>query len=599
MANNTHKINEAPITPGDFPTGHYLGRKVNRVAANSDTNTDMTVAKEIKKLFKDIKWQDIKLKPGLGTKKVEFVDRFNAKLNAIMAPVEFEISTEGLINKFSQGNYMFKVLIDLFDAARIPIVMKIDSASRTHFPNSGIPEYLRGIGLGKKLYRALIESIPYAKSQGNASEEAQYVWASLLFKQTDPTMNVFVFTKDTSYIYAVSTTREDNIETYYKLVETKYKLSNTAAVHALGLHLKNRRKEVGLTIDDTLLDLCENSESLHAKQLLQAFRPAENEILGNYDPNADPRDLKYGEKMKLFCGVTRVADLVSDFEVGDYIVAKDYLLQEYDPLPVRICIRRTERKAVGALPTDQTQERQYSTNKWVKALPPAQGHDYPPGYNGVPDTTPRVGETTGLTVKPLPPAQGHDLSDTTPRVGETTDLKITDMNITPSTLGLLKYSTVLTYPLNVRKKILRKITGSPIYIEKNPTTDYSYRGIPINGWAFSNGMFVPTKLNILDNNIQIYENGQEIYLRNFNENYSNSFVKYERESIESKQELSPGDLVFIKRHTKYFGWVARVKRVNLTSRGDNYIYLEVPGAGRANQLILTPPAVDKLIKLED
>lgn len=54
-----------------------------------------------------------------------------------------------------------------------------DDMQRTHF-QSGIPDVLRGIGFGVKLYRALLEKIGYLRSGGDAKVPAQRSWLSLV-----------------------------------------------------------------------------------------------------------------------------------------------------------------------------------------------------------------------------------------------------------------------------------------------------------------------------------------------------------------------------------------------------------------------------------
>lgn len=78
---------------------------------------------------------------------------------------------------------------DIYPTDNNSILMKTDgsdSYQRSHFPNDGIPSNLRGIGLGYKLYRALVRKVGYISSNSGGSTEKDKAWGSLLSYKANP-----------------------------------------------------------------------------------------------------------------------------------------------------------------------------------------------------------------------------------------------------------------------------------------------------------------------------------------------------------------------------------------------------------------------------
>lgn len=73
-----------------------------------------------------------------------------------------------------------------------------NSLHRVHFPD-GIPETLKGIGFGYKIYYKLLQTFDYISSADGASDEANNVWAKLVLDNNVHTVlldsNVIVFKK--------------------------------------------------------------------------------------------------------------------------------------------------------------------------------------------------------------------------------------------------------------------------------------------------------------------------------------------------------------------------------------------------------------------
>ena len=57
--------------------------------------------------------------------------------------------------------------------------------NRSHFPDGGIPMSIRGIGLGYKLYRALIHKVGYMSSDSIGTLEKDRVWKSIISYKSD------------------------------------------------------------------------------------------------------------------------------------------------------------------------------------------------------------------------------------------------------------------------------------------------------------------------------------------------------------------------------------------------------------------------------
>ena len=67
------------------------------------------------------------------------------------------------------------------------IYMRVDSGTnRSHFPNGGIPDSLKGTGLGYKCYRRLLDHAKWLTSNTGGSAIKNNAWASMIKKREEP-----------------------------------------------------------------------------------------------------------------------------------------------------------------------------------------------------------------------------------------------------------------------------------------------------------------------------------------------------------------------------------------------------------------------------
>lgn len=594
---NIKTINEAPIPSDEYPRNNYL----------SDKNNAIKIKHIGKKYFDDIlkditslNWRDIsfindsykytiKLPDSIINKIKALYDgtspAYNDSIPGVSASDYAGILKSKTDNMFQQGTYSFygTNMSDNY------IYMKIDSNNRTHFPNYGIPDALKGTGLGKKLYRALIDQKPWVCSNSGANTGAQWAWASLTQPQYKPNgkrdkdfeIYTFVIPHGDYEIYAISTTRP-----VVEIIESGYYIINMCN-NKEWLRTKELRKQHGIGIDEDFLDLCRKHKNNNntAKLILQMFKAPTAASIARAERAERARlaahDNVLSDRLMAYCGVKRTSQLSSDWEIGDYIVIKSYLLnQNYNELPIRKVTKKTGNvyTAHKAMDVNETEDNRTTNDKslWVKALPPAINSNYPPGIMNVPADTPRQRATASRRAT----ASTTDNTTASTKVRTITNMQ-TSLGFTNDASKIARYN----FPIIVRRNILR--TSNILYVPKQQyvaNTDVADNHC-IYGYLKNVSVIRNTKTN------EHISNDNNINNNIFTTQY---FDIYDRVPVDDKRVLSPGDLVFIKSHTKFFGYVATVIRIARTSRGDNYIYLSVPGATR-NQLILTPNSIERLV----
>lgn len=107
-------------------------------------------------VFKDIRFQNWY---GIG-------DKYQAKF-----PSEMELLRTKILTKIKPNSKEYRKWQFVFDDIFPPL-------NRIHY-QTGLPEQLKGIGLGYKLYKALIYHLGWGCSEQNATLEAQKVWMKL------------------------------------------------------------------------------------------------------------------------------------------------------------------------------------------------------------------------------------------------------------------------------------------------------------------------------------------------------------------------------------------------------------------------------------
>lgn len=611
MSNLENKIKsifeKSPIPFDEIPQdSHYLRGKDKSIMLKRVIDVDVNA---IKKMLSKMSWKKIKFNisgdtytPVLPTPIINEIKKLYAGESpastsemALKFPSDFlDKAQEAARLHFCTGSYSFKGTA----ITSSNIYMNIDGSNRTHFPNGGISDQLRNTGLGKKLYRAIIEKNPWVQTNSAGTEVKNWMWASLTHQQfkadgtRDKDAEIFSF-RFGSGLYAVSTTRPDKIEAGYDIIN---KISDKSKLMTKELRIEN-----GLGIDEDFIELCKaNKETNPKAQQVVSWLDTSPEDLRRAEEAEEQRQAAererraaeerrlnglLGDRLQAYCGVSEIENLSSDWDLGDWITIRLYLLQQdFSDLPVRKVTKQDGDTYYAYKPTDTSEtDSRRTSNKadWVKALPPAIGSNYPPGIMRTPANAarrPNVGSGPRI---PTPTNTGSTTTNN--------DNIRNVQGLFPNSASAEK-ENVLQFTNPERKRFLRD-NGSPeIYIPKynKLSIQYKYDEQAIFGYFIKpNYIFNSKTMEYIDNNTE------------HNNIIINSCNKYLRSQLEDKRELSEGDLVFIKMHSKYFGYVAKVMGTALTNRGDKYVYLRVPGAGRSNRLTLTPRALDKLTLIND
>jgi hypothetical protein len=116
--------------------------------------------------LKEIKWEDLIVENYLG-----IPDRFQVKLPAELEFAKIDFMKRIKVPKTKVNEWNF-----IFDDVRT-------NFNRIHFER-GISPIIRGLGVGFKMYRALIEKLKWGSTEPNATLEALRVWQKLMLDDT-------------------------------------------------------------------------------------------------------------------------------------------------------------------------------------------------------------------------------------------------------------------------------------------------------------------------------------------------------------------------------------------------------------------------------
>lgn len=366
-----NQINERGVTLDDYPDTYLTKAK-----KDVDKNKTYSVAfKEIIDMLKAMSWKDITFIDGPGT---------SERTQFPLLPEDIRMKVRDLAridpNKakanFSIGSYTFAKLFDnSAPSASSTIYMKVESESsgqRSHFPNEGIPTSLRGTNLGYKLYRALLEKFKYLRSNTGGTTAKNYAWQSLVSSKKDaqgrPTEDDVHAIVGAGAVFAMIKT----IPEADKIKHVKHFLNDTGEINKGAITKRNFviDDELKAILPDSLLaevdpERREEAERLRREREKKEREKREREALRTHS-----------DRFELYApfGVD-----AHDWEVGDYIVIKEYLMQvNFTDLPVRKVVEKNgneytaikisdiaEYEASGELPSRDPRKTRNKTD-WVK-----------------------------------------------------------------------------------------------------------------------------------------------------------------------------------------------------------------------------------------
>lgn len=215
-----------------------------------------------------------------------------------------------------------------------PVYMETEPASsfhRSHFPNNGIPTAFKGIGLGYKLYRKLLEVNKFLRSDTSGTNIKDNAWASLIKKRPDPD-DVHAIVGPASVFAMIKTlTREEKID----LVE-QYLTSGNLDLNSLSSNNFAIDDELKSILPQELANIVNNPQSVrHLSGLQQraADRSRMTEIQQRTEANR-----------QLF-PVWGIRSIDTNWAVGDFVARFTYL--DDNSARLRIIINYDGIKAVS------------------------------------------------------------------------------------------------------------------------------------------------------------------------------------------------------------------------------------------------------------
>lgn len=567
MKNNLRKkINERGVSLDEYPDTYLAQRK--KEAGKSKTYNQ--AFSEIIKMLKEMSWKDVTfisgpvsgglrhefpLLPEPIRLKIREAARIGVHSGNDQAPQVFKAKTD-----FSQGNFSFAKTFDNSEPSTAnSIFMKVESEAnlqRSHFPNSGIPNAIKGTNLGYKLYRALLEKFKYLTSNTGGTVSKDWTWQSIVSNKLDST----------------GARTEDDVNA----------IVSKNSVLAMVRNLPNEKK---IRICTSFIESKVETDEITKKNFviddeLKAILP--KEILSRVDPEKREKEEKERrereEKLKRERDAAALASHGSRFElyapyginahdwdIGDYVVVKQYLMQVgYTDLPVRKVVAKNgneytalkisdlaEYARSGNIPSNDPRKTRDKTI-WVKT-------DLKPGqYNYMPDPT--AGQTSvnpgtqsagfgGRLSQRRAAAAGRTPTTTEPAATEPEQSSQQRRTIT----SFMRDGT-----FNVCIKQSEWDDRSRLAMRRKPIVPYLVKKIGTGRTATYKVM-----------------NGRTAETQNLSsEDYEAlNLKKFNITQLERKNNVSEGDWVFVKDHRSAQGFACVVKNVTPAENRQPGLYL--------------------------
>jgi hypothetical protein len=566
---NEYSIPERAIPLDEFPDTYLSSRKKevdkHKLYANA--------FKEIVGMLKEMSWKDLSFidGPSSGGTRHQFPllpEAIRLKIRDIA-----RINPNKAKTDFRTGSMSFAKTFDTTEPGTGEnIHMKVESEGslqRSHFPNSGIPNALKGTNLGYKLYRALLQKFKYLRSNTAGTTEKDYAWQSIISPKKDSRGNL---TEDD--VHAI--VGQAAVFAMIKTIPNTEKIRLAKAFLNAGEINKSSITKRNFAIDDEL-------KAILPDEVLMEIDPVRREEAERVRAERERVERAERERLALVNNRERF-ELYAPFgidaynwEVGDYIVVKDYLMNlTYNELPVRRVVEKVGNEYTAIKISDIEQYERDGTvrsndarktrNKelWVKTslkrgqynymVDPAAGRAVVKG-GGTGSATPT--RTTAPTTQNVTaeqeqsPQQGKLVKNFMRGGGFNVCIKMDDWNDRRNIGGRRK--PIVTY-------IVKKVgTGrSATYSVMNGRTGEVQRNLSSADYA---------NLNL---------------------------KKFEIVQLERKSSVREGDWVFVKDHRSAQGFACIVKNVTPASNRQPGLYIWT-GEDRP-QYIGQPPMLWKLVE---
>lgn len=327
----TNRINEKGIDLSDVPGSYITPSRELAIAARPYYQK----VKEIKEMFRSMRWQDIQFYvsgtyhwPVLPADIKREITEANRLYNEIKTALSsrFDNSISGAFKETNFGNWATSTR----SRGSGSVKFELTSNHRSHMPG-GIPNGLKGLGIGYKLYRALIEKAKFVWSGTSASASARRAWQSVLANKPDPDDVHAIVARE--HVCAIIKNQPDSrkisqVNSFLNVMGT-YNLNNITATN---FKISPELKEI--LPEDVLVRV--DPERREEARRIEREREAERQR-----ERAERQARRVAARLQEF-GVEDIND--HDWDIGDFVVLKEYVLQQdYEPMPIRMVVARQGR----------------------------------------------------------------------------------------------------------------------------------------------------------------------------------------------------------------------------------------------------------------
>jgi hypothetical protein len=392
-------VDEMGVKRPERLTGSEMGairqssiRRQQELANRPQRRSFNVVAGELETALKNIRRLEITMEKPANSRK--YFPKFPEQIVSLMRELK-EIDENRFLSNFGKWKDLYPNDTDS------TIHFRTEAPSdfqRSHFPNGGIPPSLRGVGLGYKLYRTLLKYAGYISSNRSGTTEKDKAWGSMLEYKANPDGSPSE--DDAHAIIGPSNWMALDKQTLSN--SQKAEVAMNFITNVVGL---SRTKEDRFDMDDELLELLPDEfltrldstylDKLVADDRLSAARRAaiddarteaqrlERERQQREETERRERQAREEAETRRRLAsriATFGADPEADWEIGDFIVVKQYLYQDGYAVPIRRVVARNGRTYVavkvrdaiaidqGTLTPEEANDTRTTSDKssWVK-----------------------------------------------------------------------------------------------------------------------------------------------------------------------------------------------------------------------------------------
>ena len=322
LLRETRELDEMALKPQDFPDT-YLAKAKDRGAKARELEP---IIKRFHEGLRNLRWQQIdwvqrgsSYYPILPDALLQIVQEAKALVSR---------QSDSFINGIVESN--FGKWATQSDQSSDYIHMEVDSGQRSHFPGGGIPRSIRNVGLGYKLYRALLQKKTWLRSNTAGTLEKDNAWASLISPKVDEAGNlteddVHAILGQSEVMAMIKSLPDDR-----KIEIAKQFINGNISVRQI--------TSTNFAMDDEL-------KSIMPADFMQTIDPAERERVERERREQERREQQ--ERARVY-GEQRGIQWEEQPEVGDFVYVRQYAESRSTDIPLRI-IAGIHNRAVYAL----------------------------------------------------------------------------------------------------------------------------------------------------------------------------------------------------------------------------------------------------------